>query len=329
MMRQSLVKKVMSVILLITGLGWVGERSGHQFQTKRSEMGMVAASDQLQQAVLFLPSPPQPSLTGQLVSVPTGDSLIVLVGKQEMRVRLCGIDAPELSQPLGKTAQASLQKLLDQKGGQVQLMPVRQQGQWVVASVFVSSQSAEPQLVNAEMVENGLTCIYPPYLEECPYQQVIVQAEATAQNQQRGLWAKDMLKPWEHRRQQIAQALAQQSDPVQALSRFSPDYLRDGLQRTHLGFASWYGPVLNGQLTANGEVFNQTALTAAHPSLPFNTHLKVTNLENGKSVIVRINDHHPALYDSTLDLSQAAAEQIDSIESGVVPVEWVVLQGGR
>lgn len=327
MVRQTLIKKVMSAILLMTGLGWIGERSEHRFQAVRSEMGIIPASSQLRQAALFLQSPPQPSLIGKVIEVPTGDSLIVLVGKQQMKLRLCGIDAPELSQPFGEAAQASLHKLLSNR--QVQFIPVRRQSQWVIATVFLPNQSAQAQWVNGEMVKTGLACVYRPYVEECPYREVIVQAETVAQNQRQGLWAKPIQQPWEYRRQHVVQQLAQQADPLKALSRFSPDYLRDGMQKTTLGLASWYGPALNGRATANGETFDQNALTAAHRSLPFNTHLKVTNLENGKSVIVRINDHHPALYDSTLDISQAAAEQLDSIEAGVVPIEWEILQGGR
>jgi rare lipoprotein A len=92
------------------------------------------------------------------------------------------------------------------------------------------------------------------------------------------------------------------------------------------GLASWYGPYFDGRQTATGELFNQNDLTAAHPSLPFNTYLKVTNLNNGKSVIVRINDRGPYYENRTLDLSHEAAESLDSENTGVVPVEAVIMQ---
>lgn len=92
------------------------------------------------------------------------------------------------------------------------------------------------------------------------------------------------------------------------------------------GEASWYGPHFHGQQTATGETFDQNQLTAAHPSLPFDTYLKVTNLNNGKSVIVRVNDRGPYCNDRTLDLSREAARQIDSEKLGVVPIEAAVMQ---
>ncbi|MEP0955467.1 septal ring lytic transglycosylase RlpA family protein [Microcoleus sp. FACHB-1515] len=91
------------------------------------------------------------------------------------------------------------------------------------------------------------------------------------------------------------------------------------------GIASWYGPYFHGRLTAAGEIFNQNELTAAHPSLPFNTFLKVTNLETGKSVIVRINDRGPYVGTRSLDLSRQAARSIGSELRGVVNYEAVIL----
>jgi rare lipoprotein A len=92
------------------------------------------------------------------------------------------------------------------------------------------------------------------------------------------------------------------------------------------GLASWYGPYFDGNLTATGEIFNQDELTAAHLYLPFNTYLRVTNLENGKSVIVRINDRGPYLEDRVLDLSREAARRLNAENTGVVPIEAVVMK---
>ncbi|WP_313930250.1 septal ring lytic transglycosylase RlpA family protein [Trichocoleus sp. FACHB-262] len=92
------------------------------------------------------------------------------------------------------------------------------------------------------------------------------------------------------------------------------------------GLASWYGPYFHGRLTATGETFNQNELTAAHPSLPFDTYLKVTNLNSGHSVVVRINDRGPYVDNRILDLSREAARQINSEDAGVIPFQAVIMQ---
>ncbi len=91
------------------------------------------------------------------------------------------------------------------------------------------------------------------------------------------------------------------------------------------GDASWYGPGFDGSMTANGETYDQNALTAAHPSLAFGTKVKVTNINNGRSVIVTINDRGPYAEGRVIDLSAAAAQSLDMIHSGVAPVEITVL----
>jgi rare lipoprotein A len=92
------------------------------------------------------------------------------------------------------------------------------------------------------------------------------------------------------------------------------------------GEASWYGPGFNGNLTASGEVFNQNALTAAHPSLPFGTRIRVTNQNNGKSVMVRVNDRGPYAGGRIIDLSAGAAGVIGLDISGVADVKAEVLE---
>lgn len=89
--------------------------------------------------------------------------------------------------------------------------------------------------------------------------------------------------------------------------------------------ASWYGSEFRGHRTANGERFNPKALTAAHPSLPFQTKVKVTNPTNGRTVTVRVNDRGPG-YGRAIDLSQEAAKQLGIVERGVAPVEIQVAQ---
>lgn len=93
--------------------------------------------------------------------------------------------------------------------------------------------------------------------------------------------------------------------------------------------ASWYGPRFHGRLTANGEIFDQETLTAAHKTYRFGTLLRLTNPANSKSVIVRINDRGPYIHGRELDLSKAAAREIGMLYRGVakIKVEEVTLQG--
>ena len=86
------------------------------------------------------------------------------------------------------------------------------------------------------------------------------------------------------------------------------------------GQASWYGTKHHGRKTASGERFDQNQLTAAHRTLPFGSRVRVTNLHNDKSVLVRINDRGPYARSRLIDLSQKAAEQLDMLRAGVVPV---------
>ncbi|WP_305081014.1 MULTISPECIES: septal ring lytic transglycosylase RlpA family protein [unclassified Nocardiopsis] len=89
--------------------------------------------------------------------------------------------------------------------------------------------------------------------------------------------------------------------------------------------ASYYGADFAGRTTANGETFDPSAMTAAHKTLPFNTQVKVTNPNNGKSVTVRINDRGPYVDGRCLDLSTAAFDQIIGTGAGVGQVQWQVL----
>lgn len=85
-------------------------------------------------------------------------------------------------------------------------------------------------------------------------------------------------------------------------------------------YASYYGEAFNGRPTANGEIFDMNAYTAAHKTLPFGTLVEVTNLENGRKVIVRINDRGPFVGNREIDVSKAAAIALDMLSSGVVRV---------
>jgi rare lipoprotein A len=94
---------------------------------------------------------------------------------------------------------------------------------------------------------------------------------------------------------------------------------------TETGLASWYGSRHHGKRTASGEIFNQDKFTAAHRTLPWGTRVKVTNLANGKSVEVRINDRGPFSQGRIIDLSRAAARSLGMVEQGIttVRIEWL------
>jgi peptidoglycan lytic transglycosylase len=100
-------------------------------------------------------------------------------------------------------------------------------------------------------------------------------------------------------------------------------------QPGRLGIASWYGPGFQGNPTASGETYNQYALTAAHPTLPLGTRVKVTNLANGKSVHVRINDRGPYVRGRAIDLSRGAAQQLGMVKPGLSRVRITPLAPTR
>ena len=91
------------------------------------------------------------------------------------------------------------------------------------------------------------------------------------------------------------------------------------------GMASWYGSAHHGRRTASGEIYDMNQLTAAHPTLSMGTRLLVTNLNNGRSVRVRVNDRGPTIDGRILDLSLAAAKALGGVGDGVIPVRVEVL----
>jgi rare lipoprotein A len=92
-----------------------------------------------------------------------------------------------------------------------------------------------------------------------------------------------------------------------------------------IGEASWYGPQHQGKRTASGEIFDQRLFTAAHRTLPIGSKIKVTNLANGKSVEVKINDRGPFAEDRIIDLSQAAAQALEFLQPGKATVRLELL----
>ncbi|MGB6339557.1 MAG: septal ring lytic transglycosylase RlpA family protein [Candidatus Aminicenantaceae bacterium] len=93
-----------------------------------------------------------------------------------------------------------------------------------------------------------------------------------------------------------------------------------------IGLASWYGPNFHGKTTSSREIYNMYDMTAAHRSLPFGTYVMVTNMNSGKSVKVKINDRGPFVEGRIIDLSFAAAQVLDAVGPGVIPVEIEILE---
>ena len=116
------------------------------------------------------------------------------------------------------------------------------------------------------------------------------------------------------------------TSPAVKAQKVSFEPTQNKLRALQSGVASYYGPGFNGRRTANGETFNMNAMTAAHRTLPFGTKLKVTNLSNGKSTIVRVNDRGPYAGNRVIDLSVAAAKQIGAIHSGTARVKLEVVE---
>ena len=113
--------------------------------------------------------------------------------------------------------------------------------------------------------------------------------------------------------------------PPSSTIREVPTQPRGNVTAVFQGKASWYGREQHGHLTANGERFDMYALTAAHRTLHMNTHVRVTNLSNGRSCVVRINDRGPYGRGRIIDLSYAAAKLLGMIDAGVALVRVEVL----
>lgn len=93
-----------------------------------------------------------------------------------------------------------------------------------------------------------------------------------------------------------------------------------------IGVASWYGKKFHNRKTANGEIYNMNGISAAHKELPFGTIVRVTNLKNGKSVDVRINDRGPYKKGRIIDLSYGAAKKIDMVKTGTTKVRLEIIK---
>jgi len=102
----------------------------------------------------------------------------------------------------------------------------------------------------------------------------------------------------------------------------------DKSKKVFRGVSSYYGPKFHGKLTANGEIFDMYGVTAAHKEIPFNTTVRVTNENNGKSLLLRINDRGPYVDNRILDCSFGAAKKLGFVGEGTAPVKIEVVEWG-
>lgn len=105
----------------------------------------------------------------------------------------------------------------------------------------------------------------------------------------------------------------------------APSEQRASTSNVIYGVSSWYGQKFHGRRSASGERYNMYALTAAHRTLPFDTKIRVTNLDNGKSCILRINDRGPFVNGRVLDVSYESAKQLDFVQQGLAQVKIEIL----
>lgn len=119
------------------------------------------------------------------------------------------------------------------------------------------------------------------------------------------------------------------SPPSSKNNRSNPSTSEITTDDVFYGESSYYADKFHGRKTANGEIFDMYKKTAVDKTLPFDTMLEVTNLENNQSVVVRVNDRGPFVGDRILDLSYGAAKEIDMISSGVVEVKIRIIKWGQ
>ena len=120
-------------------------------------------------------------------------------------------------------------------------------------------------------------------------------------------------------------ALSPKSEARSSVSSLPPRPLVIPKELPETGEASWYGEEFEGNTTASGERFDSNGLTAAHPSLPFGTTVRVTNLSNSRNIVLRINDRGPYIGRRLIDVSWRAAKRLGFVDSGTTPVRVEVV----
>ena len=144
----------------------------------------------------------------QVVKVSDGDTLVVRQGQREMKIRFCGIDAPETKhgkqpgQPLGLESKANLQKLVDEVEGKVLVSPIESDRYGRVVGEVFSSKNGSEKFLNEEQLSSGNGYLYAQYAGKCPNKIALQNAERIAQSKKLGVWSGNYQRPWDYRRQQ-------------------------------------------------------------------------------------------------------------------------------
>jgi rare lipoprotein A len=200
------------------------------------------------------------------------------------------------------------------------LMQYRNWGSTLLAKAAVSKWRGNALVLATALISSQGCAVVSDKPESAPSQRAASRSESRAESP-------SIYEPPTHAfSREIAPTaeipLPQQSEPTAPIARI-PVPAQPTMMET--GLASWYGPKFHGRRTASGEVFNQEKLTAAHPTLPWGSRVKVTNLANGKSVDVRINDRGPFGKGRIIDVSRAAAKALDMVGRGITTVrlEWL------
>lgn len=200
------MKRIVEVLLsaaVITGVGG--------FFVYQAKLREVASRPTYEVADVAIAKPikEQNSLSCQLTKVSDGDTIAVDCDKDKLKIRFCGIDAPEKSQPLGKESRELLEKLVNADGGKVIIYPIERDkyGRTVAEVEVYSGKKTERgdrvnMFINAEMVRAGMAYHYKQYSGNCPNKEAIAYAEEDAQKEKIGVWSGNYQKPWDYRKAQ-------------------------------------------------------------------------------------------------------------------------------
>lgn len=157
---------------------------------------------------IVLNESPLMSQQWQVVRVSDGDTIAVRQDQREMKIRFCGIDAPETKhgkqpgQSLGLESKANLQKLVNEVGGKVSVIEVERDRYGRMVGEVFSSKNGVEKFLNEEQLSSGNAYLYKQYANKCPNHLALEKAEAIAQSKKLGVWSGNYQKPWEYRKQQ-------------------------------------------------------------------------------------------------------------------------------
>ncbi len=194
---------------------------------------------------------------------------------------------------------------------------------WQASAIAAQLNQMYRQNLNAESIKARWHPALENYVIEVEEEILVELSDRVAFVNDRDNPAQNTLETTNKLRRLLGDAPPLASIPTKPQPKSQPT--RNTLLASLRGYASWYGPGFHGRLSASGEPFNQYDLTAAHRTLPFGTRVRVTNLRNGSSVVVRINDRGPYHGNRIIDLSRAAARVLGLTRMGVAPVRVEVL----